>query len=335
MRILVLGGYGVFGGRLIELLADRSDLTILVAGRTLRAADAFVTRYRGTSKLIAIAGDRSAPDALLDTHKPQIVIDASGPFQTYGDDPYALPRAAISRGIDYFDFADGADFVDGFGALDELAKANSVVALSGVSSFPVLTYAVLQEMQKQITVTHVAGGIAPSPYAGVGLNVMRAVVGYAGSPVQLMRNGRATTGVGLGESRRFTIAVPGALPLGNIRFSLVDVPDLRLIPAAMPDVQTLWMGAGPVPESLHRMLNLLAKLRHALHLPSLAPLSGLFYRALNLMKFGEHRGGMFVEAKGDGQHLSWHLLAEGDAGPLIPSMAIEHLVRQFADGHRP
>ena len=42
------------------------------------------------------------------------------------------------------------------------------------------------------------------------------------------------------------------------------------------------MGAGPVPESLHRLLNL----------PSFAVLSPLFYRVLNLMGFGEHRGGL-------------------------------------------
>jgi|GEM_PF-6992571 len=32
---------------------------------------------------------------------------------------------------------------------------------------------------------------------------------------------------------------------------------------------------------------------------------------------------------------SWHLLAEGDDGPLIPSMAIEAIVRRSLDGQRP
>ena len=334
-RVLILGGYGVFGGRLIDLLSEREDLTLLVAGRNLRAADAFVAERFSRATLVAVAGDRSVPDALLDTLKPDLVVDASGPFQTYGADPYALARAAILRGIHYLDFADGADFVAGFATLDPLARERGVVALSGVSSFPVLTFAVLQEMKKRMNVTRATGGIAPSPYAGVGKNVMRAVIGYAGAPVHLWRNGREATGIGLAETRRFTIGPPGIVPLNNIRFSLVDVPDLRLIPAAMPEIRDIWMGAGPVPEILHRILNLLARMRHALHLPSLAPLAGLFYRVLNLMKFGEHRGGMFVAAEGDGKRLSWHLIAEGDDGPLIPSMAIEHLVRQMADGHCP
>lgn len=47
MKILVLGGYGVFGGRLVHLLADLAELELLVAGRHLPAAQAFCSRYEG------------------------------------------------------------------------------------------------------------------------------------------------------------------------------------------------------------------------------------------------------------------------------------------------
>ena len=59
--------------------------------------------------------------------------------------------------------------------------------MSGASSFPVLTAAVAREMGKSMEITSIAGGIAPSPYAGIGLNVMRAVVGCAGAPVKLTK----------------------------------------------------------------------------------------------------------------------------------------------------
>jgi hypothetical protein len=56
--------------------------------------------------------------------------------------------------------------------------------------------------------------------------------------------------------------------------------------------------------------------------------------------WGAHRGGMFVEVEGvdaAGRPVtrSWHLVAEGDDGPLIPSMAIESIVRRLLDGQRP
>ncbi len=99
------------------------------------------------------------------------------------------------------------------------------------------------------------------------------------------------------------------------------------------------MGAGPVPEVLHKILNVLAKIRARIGLPSLAPLSGLFYSVLNLMKFGEHRGGMYVKAQGlrHGKETaqSWHLLAEGDDGPYIPSVAIEAIIRKLLTGKQP
>ncbi len=53
--------------------------------------------------------------------------------------------------------------------------------------------------------------------------------------------------------------------------SLVDVPDLRAIPAATAQIQTLWMGASPLPEPLHRLLITLARLRARGLLPNLAP----------------------------------------------------------------
>ncbi len=50
-----------------------------------------------------------------------MVVDASGPFQAYGD-PYRLVRAALTREIDYLDLADGTDFVDGIAQFDNEAR---------------------------------------------------------------------------------------------------------------------------------------------------------------------------------------------------------------------
>ncbi|SOB78774.1 Saccharopine dehydrogenase NADP binding domain-containing protein [Sphingomonas guangdongensis] len=339
MKILILGGYGVFGGRLAELLADEARLELLICGRDGARAAAFCARYKGAATVRPVALDRADIAAALVQHRPALVVDASGPFQDYGADAYHVVQACIAAGVDYLDFADAADFVFGVRAHDDAARAAGVFALSGVSSFPVLTAAVLRRMGQDMTILRVEGGIAPSPYAGIGLNVMRAVVGYAGAPVKLWRGGRAATGTGLAESRRYTVAVPGRLPLRSIRFSLVDVPDLQVIPPEHPGLQDIWMGAGPVPELLHRILNLLAATRARLRLPSLVPFSRKFYWVLNRMRFGEHRGGMYVRATGmrDGQPVerSWHLLAEGDDGPYIPSMAVEAIVRALLVGERP
>ncbi|MCP5073610.1 MAG: DUF4166 domain-containing protein [Rhodobacteraceae bacterium] len=339
MKLLILGGYGVFGGRLAELLSDIPDVEILIGGRNLNKAKAFCAAASGSAVFTPAKIDRSGIASALADHRPDILVDASGPFQSYGAEPYSVVRACITAGVHYLDFADAADFVFGIQAFDADARKAGVFILSGVSSFPVLTAAVLRELSTDMEITGVTGGIAPSPYAGIGLNVVRAVVGYAGSPLRLTRGGRPATATGLAESRRFTIAPPGLLPLRNLRFSLVDVPDLQVLPPEHPTLADIWMGAGTVPESLHRILNLLAKTRALLRLPPLIPLAPLFHRVLNLMKFGEHRGGMFVEVRGNQAGVpvtkSWHLLAEGDDGPYIPSMAIEAILRKWLAGDAP
>lgn len=339
MKILILGGYGVFGGRLAELLADLPGLDLFICGRDLARATRFCAAYRGLPRAHPVALDRRAIAEGLDRMRPDLVVDASGPFQDYGADRYGVVEACVAAKVDYVDFADGADFVFGIDRFDPAAKAAGIFILSGVSSFPALTGAVLREMAKDMDLRSLEGGIAPSPFAGIGLNVMRAVVGYAGAPVKLRRNGGDGYGIGLAESMRFTVAVPGRLPLRNIHFSLVDVPDLQLLPQDYPGLTDIWMGAGPVPESLHHILNLLAKARAQFRLPSLEPFSRLFYAVLNRMRFGEHRGGMFIRARGISAgkmvERSWHLLAEGDDGPYIPSMAIEAIIRKLLAGERP
>jgi hypothetical protein len=210
-----------------------------------------------------------------------------------------------------------------------------------VSSFPVLTAAVARRLARGLAkIETIVGGIAPSPYAGVGMNVIRAIASYSGKPLALVRGGRPAVGFAMTESVRYTISPPGHLPLRNIRFSLVDVPDLHVLPELWPTVESVWMGAGPVPEVLHRTLNVLAWLVRRRLLPSLSPFARLIHGVSNRVRWGEHRGGMFVAMTGtDAQResltRSWHLLAEGNDGPLIPSMACEAIIERCVTGRRP
>lgn len=339
MKILILGGYGVFGGRLAELLCDISQMEIVICGRNSARASEFCQSCEGNSSLKPLQLDRNDIEQALRKVRPDIVVDATGPFQDYSDNPYLVIEACIEMGVHYLDFADSADFVLGISQFDAKARQSGVFVLSGASSFPVLTAAVVKEMAKDMEIISVEGGVAPSPYAGIGLNVVRAIISYAGGPVKLTRNHQQFEAKGLTESMRFTVSPPGLLPLKNTRFSLIDVPDLQVIPAKHETLRDIWMGAGPRPELLLRLFNVLAGIRAVFNLPSMAPLAPLFHRVLNSMKFGEHRGGMFVRARGvkNGKQIerSWHLLAEGDDGPFIPSMAIEAIVRKMLWGEWP
>jgi hypothetical protein len=341
--MLVIGGYGTFGGRTVELLECEPALTLVVAGRSLEKAQAFCAqRPAAKAKLEPAHFDRRSDVARqITTLRPDIVLDASGPFQAYGADAYSLVEAAIESRVHYLDLADGAEFVRGVSAYDAQAKEAGIYVLSGVSSFPVLTAAVVRHLCEGLSrLDEVVGGIAPSPFAGVGENVIRAIASYAGQPVAYLGRTSKIIGRPFTQQRRYTIAPPGRLPLRNTLFSLVDVPDARVLSALWPELHRVWIGAGPAPEILHRALIALAwTVRFGL-MGSASPLAPLMHWATNTLRWGEHRGGMFVELKGAdaegwAETRSWHLLAEGADGPLIPSMAAQAIVRKHLEGAPP
>lgn len=340
MRILIVGGYGTFGGRLARLLIDER-LTLLVAGRSLDSARRFCAQLRGKAEIIPAQFDRGRDvEAQLERLAPALVVDASGPFQAYGARPYRLIEACLSRRIHYVDLADGAEFVAGIPAFDAQAKSRGVFVLSGASTCPVLTAGVVKRLLgDDLRLESVAGGIAPSPFAGVGLNVIRAIAQYAGEPTRARRDGRETTAYGLCEQRWVTIAPPGVVPLRPRIFSLIDVPDTHALPEIWPSLQEIWMSAAPVPIVFHRLLIVLSKLRRVRLIPPIARIAPLMHFVTANFSWGEHRGGMFVTLRATKQsgarvEKSWYLIAEGDSGPFIPSMAAAAIVRKLLAGER-
>jgi hypothetical protein len=343
LTVLIIGGYGVFGGRLVELLRDEADLTVIVAGRSRTKAERFCLALGETkAHLVPAAFDRNGDVAAqLTALRPNLLVDASGPYQAYGERPYRVIEACLAQGVNYLDLADGSDFVAGVRTFDEAARAAGLFVLSGASTCPALTAAAVRRLSKDMArIDAIRGGIAPSPHARVGENVIRAIAGYAGQPVALRRNGAPATGHAFAEQMRFTIAAPGHLPLADVLFSLVDTPDLRELPLLWPQVKTVWMGAGPRPELLHRVLIALAALVRMKLMPGLSFLAPLMVAATNRLRWGAHRGGMFVEVEGadtagQAARRSWNLIAEGDDGPYIPSMAIAALIEGLLAGRSP
>lgn len=342
LRVLIIGGYGTFGGRLAELLCHEQAISLTIAGRSESSAQAFCKELPpgGSREALALDRDGNVKGRISEVG-PDIVVDASGPFQAYGHDPYRVVKAALAAGAHYLDLADSPEFVRGIRQFDRLAKEKDLVVLSGVSSFPVLSAAMVRDLAAGfLRVDSITGGIAPSPYAGVGYNVIRAIAGYAGKRIPVRRKGRNASARALVETRKFTIAPPGEVPLFPRKFSLVNVPDLQLLADEWPEVRDVWMGAAPEPALLHCLLRWFAGLVRLGLVPSLAPLAQLIYFTANTARWGEHRGGMFVEISGeaaDGQAVtrSEHLVAEGRHGLYIPSMAVEAVIRNWLEGRPP
>ncbi|MGV3552515.1 DUF4166 domain-containing protein [Rhizobium sp.] len=342
LRIVILGGYGTFGRRLVELLADEARLHIFIAGRSKDKAEALRAMLAPAAAVEALALDRNGDlDRALAEIGPHILVDATGPFQAYGAEPYRLVEACLRHGVNYMDFSDSSSFTHAIAHFDPVARDKGLFVLSAVSSAPALSGAAARHLCRDMAVIDsVEAGIAPSPFAGIGRNVIEAITSYAGQPLRLLRDGRETKAFGLTETRRMTICPPGEMPLQSRCFALVDVPDLTMLPDVVANTRAVWFGAGPAPELYLRLLVLLAHLRRRRLVPALGPLAGLFHRTANRLTWGERRGGMYVSVKGHNAEgapvaRSWHLLAEGDTGPSVPAMAVDAVVRRCLAGQPP
>lgn len=329
--VLVVGGTGAFGARLVAGLHKTTDLEIVIAGRDLERATAAAAALGKRARALRLDAGRVAADELRASNA-FAVVDAAGPFQGAG---YELARAAIGAGLHYIDLADGRDFVAGFAALDDLARAAGVVALTGASSTPALSHAVLDRLTegwRRIDTVEIAisPGNRNSPR---GLSVIRAILSYAGKPVRVFDGGGWTQRAGWGRPVRRDM--PG---LGRRWLSLCETPDLDLVPRRFAPRQTAVFRAGLELSVMHLGLYLAGILVSARLLPSLVPFARPFrWMAERLKKFGNDRGGMLVEvcgidAAGVAARSVWSLLAEAGDGPAVPTLPALAAIRALADG---
>lgn len=333
MRIAVIGGYGVFGGRLCQLLR-RDGHEVLVVGRNPGKARAFAARHGGIPVALDLSDDLSA---LFDA-TPDVVVDAAGPFQLYGNDPYRLPRACIENGVHYLDLADDARYVAGIGALDSDARAAGVIVLSGVSSVPALSSAAVRTLAAPLSrLDLISTFILPGNRAPRGRSVLNAILSQVGEPMELWRGG--VYRLYRGWSQTETVEL---LPDLTRRASIIGAPDLLLFPDCF-GVRSVLFRAGLELSILHRGLEVLSWLRGMSLIGPLKRWTSLLLWLANLVEgFGSDRGGMTVRVVGaqDGEHkiATWTLVADAGEGPFVPAVPARAIIARIASipaGARP
>jgi hypothetical protein len=334
LRVLVLGGYGFFGRRLVERLSRIPGLHIQVAGRSLLAGRALVQRMPGSARLEAVALDAAAP-GLEDTLRnlgPDVLVNASGPFQ--GAD-YRVPSACIARGIHYADLADGREYVAGIECLHEAALASGVTVTTGASSVPALSGAAADHLVRGMSVVHsIDIGISPGNRTERGLSTVRGILSYCGKPLPAPAG---TLVCGWSGARRHRYSAP----VGTRLLSPCDVPDLALFPTRYAGAPAVHFGAGLELEFLHRGMNVLAWMARKGLVRDWSAYALPLKRAADLFQtWGSDAGGMHVTVQGLDQNgvrtmRTWQLLATGGDGPFVPTLAAAAFVRKLQAGVTP
>jgi saccharopine dehydrogenase-like NADP-dependent oxidoreductase len=332
MNVLVLGGYGFFGERIARDLATNDHVRLWIGGRHLEKAKN-MARVLGIDPARAVCIDANGNDLSRQLRQigVDVLIHTAGPFQTQ---TYEVARAAIDAGCHYIDLADGRRFVSGIAALDAAAKTRGVSVISGASSVPCLSSAVVDRYAprfrelRAIRIGISSGARAP------GLATVRGIFAYVGKPFTRLEHGEWVVTHGWMDLRRHRFP----RPLGRRWLGSCDVPDLAIFPSRYPSVHTVTFHAGFASGLGHLVVWALACTVRA----GLFPSARAFATPLNRMSrviepLVSDKGGMFVTLEGVGHdggelELTWTLLAARNHGPQIPCAAAVALVKKLVSG---
>ena len=327
--VVVLGGYGNFGRRVVEALAIEGAHDVLVCGRDFNKAVRLTEEVGGSSKPIALDCHRGDLAVQLSRLGASVVVHTAGPFQ---NQDYSVARACIEAGAHYIDLADARAFVAGIGLLDRRAQSKGVLIVSGASSVPALSSAVIDKLRPAFRRIDTIDCAITSGAKPPGEATMRGTLAYAGKPFSVWRDGAWNVAYGWHGLRVRQYPQLGARLIANC-----DVPDLDLFPTRYSartvhfqagtaykfQMLTIWLASWLIRMKLLRSLDR--------HLPRMHRI------ASRLAEFGSKSSAMQVKVQGldhDDRPIAktWYLLANQDHGPFIPTFPSIALTRKLLRG---
>lgn len=335
-RILILGASGNFG-KIISQQLVKEKIPLLIAARRIQPlqqlkqslelkypqANINYTQCLATYQNIL---------QLLQKHKPLLLINASGPFQQAS---YEVAEACITAGVHYTDLADGREFVCGIRTLNDKACAANVSVISGASTVPALSSAVIESMLPSFSkINAIRYGIATGAKTPRGLATTQAILSYIGRPIYCKaKNFKHKTPYGWQNLYRQNYPELGARWMANC-----DIPDLDLFPVHY-NIHKLQFSAGMQSSLLHLGIWLCSWLVRCLPCIKLAPFAASLLKFSHLFdSSGNADGGMHMIISGKDPHgkrlqKSWYIIAKNGVGINIPTIPSIYIAKQLSLGN--
>jgi hypothetical protein len=313
-RVVVLGGYGIFGSRIAKALAANRALDVHIAGRDPRRGTE-VAREMGAGYIHCVL---EQPSSLAECVEAcDLLIHAAGPFQ--GRD-YSVARTCIERRVHYIDLADAREFVTGIGSLQSAALERGVFVGSGASSVPTISWALVSELAGEFSVVDsIQIALSPGNQNPRGASTIAAILSYLGRPMRVWIGGAWSVRHGWGD--RIELEFPPRV--GRRSVFRCEVPDLDLFPTAWR-AESVQFHAGLEIPFFNRALSALAAMRRVRVLPPLQGLAPLcLWISLQFFEKGSKNGSLAVWMRGrgrDGTPIERKIaLVTADDGPATPS----------------
>jgi hypothetical protein len=326
--VVVLGGYGVFGARIVRSLARHPQLDVVVAGRNGDAARSFAASLAvGAVRALRADCTRADDRAQLLALRPEVIVDTVGPFQARDN---ALARHCAESGIHYVDIADGREHVVGIRALDGIAHEHHALIISGASTVPAVSTAVVDSLAGDpANVVAIEVGISPGHRGPRGLATAQSILRYCGKPIPCVVGEGQEFGWGGLQRHRYP------QPVGSRWLSHVDVPERALWEARYPNLEVATVRAGLEVGFLHLGLSALSRLVRLGLLESLTPCARAFLSVAEACnRLGSDAGAMHVtvtmrQETNELLRRTWTVIATRGDGPQIPATPAALLVKKL------
>lgn len=282
----------------------------------------------------AFALDQTSAEFEVDLRalSPDVVIHTAGPYQ--GQD-YRVARACIDCGAHYVDLADGREFVDGFNQLNGEAESKGVLLVSGASTLPGLSSAVIASMSSKFSaISGIEISIAPAHQTPRGPGTIAAVMSYCGKPFKVLEQGQWMTRYGWQDLR-----IQNYPSLGKRLSAACDVPDLSLLPNFVKGCETVTFHAALEAWWEQMALWVMGWFTRIGVVRNWSRLTPSFHRMSERMKnLGSESGGMHIRLSGldlnnNPKESAWYLTAKNNHGPEIPCSPALVLARKLVRGH--
>jgi hypothetical protein len=329
IHVLIVGATGVFGSRLARLAAREPGVRLTLASRR-------------SGPLTTLAGELGCEARIIDRDRVEtsdlkgvdVVVDCAGPFQ--GSHTRLIEQCIAAR-VDYVDLADGREFVCSIGRFDGAARRAGISIITGASSIPALSHAVLDRLTAGWRrIDSIRIGIFPGNRAPRGRSVVEAILSYVGKPVRVFSCGAWRELPGWALAGRVDCGAAG-----RRWASVCDTPEQDLLVGRYRPTRSAEFVAGLELPILHLGLWLLSWPVRWNLIRSLRPAAGtLLWIAERLRPFGTDRGAMVVEAEGEGAigepvSAKWMLDATTNLGPQVPIVPALALIRRLRGGWKP
>jgi saccharopine dehydrogenase-like NADP-dependent oxidoreductase len=330
-KVLILGATGNVGRKIAKGLVAKS-IAIIITGRSeepLLALKKQLTKVTAKTSIDILCFDfkKRLSQELLRL-RPMVVINATGPFQTAD---FTTAANCILLGVNYIDLADAREYVSDFPILDEQAIKKNCVAITGASTFPCLSSAVLNHYKDEFKlIDSLVYGITVGQKTERGLASFESILSYAGRRFEDFC-GAPKKVYGWQDLYRQDYPLLGKRWMANC-----DVPDLDLLPAFY-SIKSIRCSAGMESKVAHLglwflswLIRLKLPLKLEKHAKSLLKFSHYFD------SYGTDADGMHMlmsgtDHKGNQKSIKWFLVAKnGDASyiPTIPAILLAKRIIQ-------